>query len=118
MPFGPARYGATILGYTNASPCVISVDSTAFIGIGYQVIVANVVSSTIGPPLNGFYTVIATTGNTVTIDQDTTLYGAYISGGFVTIEQETNPNSYLQGIPYPPLLPWLVFNQAGIRTGI
>ena len=117
MPFGNAKYGATIFGFTNASSCVITVNSTQFFQVGGIVRVADLVCTTAGNQLNGDYTVTNLTSNTVTINQDTTSYGTYISGGFLSILQSLNPNPTNnapsnQANFYQPLTPWTVFNQA------
>ncbi len=117
MPFGNARYAANISGFTNANPCVITVDSTQFFQVGGIVRVADLVNTTVGKSLNGDYTVTALTNTTITINQDTTKYGVYISGGFLSILQELNPNPTnnapsTQANFFQPLTPWTVFNQA------
>jgi hypothetical protein len=114
MPFGTARYGANIIGFTNADPCVITVDSTQFFNIGDSIRVANVVCDLTGNQLNGDYLITLLTNNTITIDQDTSLFGIYISGGFVTVLEESNPNPtpFLQANILQEFIPWKVFNQA------
>ncbi len=111
MPFGKARYGANIFGFTNASPCVITVDSTQFFQVGDVVRVANLVC-TAGIQLNGTYTVQSLTNNTITIAEDTSAFGTYVSGGIISILESFNPNSSNQENYAMPLLPWTVFNQA------
>lgn len=114
MPFGTARYGATILGYTNFSPCTITVDKTQFFTVGDRVRVANVVSSFTGPSLNGEYLISSLTPNTIVIDADTSLFGTYISGGYVTVLEQFNPKQppNLQSNFVQPFIPWVVFNQS------
>jgi hypothetical protein len=114
MPFGPARYGAIISGFSNANPCVINVDSTQFFNVGDDIRVANVVCDNTGNQLNGDYQITALTGNQITINQDTSLFGVYISGGYVTVLEEANPNPtpFLQGNLLQEFVPWTVFNQA------
>jgi len=114
MPFGNARYGANILSFTQANPGVLTVDSTQFFSIGDDIRVANVVCDTSGNQLNGEYLISDITNNTITLNQDTTSVGNYISGGFVTVLQESNPNPtpFLQGNLYQEFIPWSVFNQA------
>ncbi|MES2409027.1 MAG: ubiquitin-activating E1 FCCH domain-containing protein [Patescibacteria group bacterium] len=114
MPFGKARYGAMIQSFTLANPCVITVDTTQFFQVGDEIRIANTVSMTSGLQLNGTYTVDGLTTNTITINQDTSSYGAYISGGIVSILEglNPNPNPFKQENIYHPLLPWTVFNQA------
>lgn len=110
MPFGRAIYGATIVGFTNAPSCVITVLTNQFLQVGSQVIVANVVNS--GRSLNGKYTITNVSGNLITINQDTTTFGPYISGGFLTLEAQPNPVTSLQAGLLPLTIPWVVFNQA------
>lgn len=114
MPFGTARYGANILGFTNSDPCVVNVDSTQFFQIGDFIRIANSVSTTNGSQINGDYLITDLTGNMITIEEDTTLFGSYISGGFVTIIQYPNAQNtpFLQSNFNIPVLPWTVFNQA------
>lgn len=114
MPFGNTRYGANILGFTNEDPCVVSVDSTQFFQVGDFVRISNSVSTTSGPQLNGDYFITNLTSNSLTIDEDTSQFGTFISGGFVTINEYPNPNPtpFLQSNFYIPVLPWTVFNQA------
>ena len=114
MPFGIARYGATIFGFNNTNPCVISVDSTQFFNIGDEIRVANLVCDLTGQQLNGDYLVTALTGNTITINQDTSSFGVYISGGYVTVLEEANqnPTPFLQANLLQEFVPWTVFNQA------
>lgn len=114
MPFGKARYGANILGFTNASPCVVRVDSTQFFQISDLVRIANLVATSDGSQLNGTYEVIDLTTNTITINQDTSAYGTYISGGVISILDYANGNALYtkQANYYFPLVPWTVFNQA------
>lgn len=114
MPFGKARYGANIFGFTNDSPCVITVDSTQFFVAGDQIRVANVVCENTGDQLNGDYLILSITNNTITINQDTSSFGSYISGGFVTVLEELNPSPIWtrQANLLQEFIPWKVFNQA------
>ncbi len=114
MPFGAARYGARILSFTNASSCVITVDSTQFFNVCDEIRVANVVCDLTGKQLNGDYLVTALTGNTITINQDTSSFGVYVSGGYVTVLEEFNQYQKLpiQANLAQEFVPWTVFNQA------
>ncbi len=114
MSFGQARYGAIISGFTNASSCVITVDSTQFFNIGDEIRVANVVCDLTGNQLNGDYLITALSSNQITINQDTSLFGVYISGGYVTVLEESNQHKppFLQANLTQEFVPWTVFNQA------
>lgn len=112
MPFGNARYGANILGISNANPGVITVDSTEFITSGCQIIVASVAHTQGASVMNGYYTVGAVTPTTITVNFDTTLSGTYISGGFATLLEVVNLIQSPQSNINQPLVPWTVFNQA------
>ena len=136
-PFGiqmgteQAQYGANVSGFTNANPGVITVDSTynANITAGSVIRVANLADTQVGPTLNGNYYVASVTGTTVTLGTppagfvwynangsvisslNTTSSGVYISGGSVTVLQNSNP--VLPNPPFnvnSPTPPW--YNQA------
>lgn len=107
------QYGATISGFTNANPGVLTVNSTipTQIMAGDIIRVAAVADSQVGPTLNGDYYVASVTGTTITLGTapaglwtqttlsslNTTSSGVYISGGFVTVLQTAIPT-----IPNPP----------------
>lgn len=85
-PFGnlplPGGYESSfaITGATQASPCVLTCASQ-FV-VGQQIMIEGVVGMT---QLNGnTYTVTAVDPTTVTIDVDSTGFGAYISGGLAS----------------------------------
>lgn len=107
------QYGAVVSGFTNNSPGVITVDSTANAGItaGCLVRVSNVADSQVGPTLNGNYYVTSVTATTVTLaaapagynsegyvvnSPNTTGSGVYVSGGFVSVLINANATS-----PFP-----------------
>lgn len=113
MPFGTPRYGATILGYTNSSPCDVSIDVISpLLAIGDEVIVAACVGDNAGPQLNGKYIITNITGTLVTLNVDTTSYAAYVSGGYLTILQTVNPQASLQANEFVPFLAYTVTNFA------
>ena len=112
MPFGNARYGANILGFSNASQGIITVDNTANMNVGDQIIVASLVDSGGPISLNGQYIINGLTGNTITVNQDTSTYSTYVSGGFATIQQYANPAPVNQGNYYHQFVPYAVFNPA------
>lgn len=110
MPFGQARYGANILGYTNASQCVVTVDRVSIqLTAGDQIIIAACISSA-SPQLNGKYLVTNVTGTQITLDVDTTSFGSYVSGGFLTILQLVNPTPSYQLDYFKPFVPYVVYN--------
>jgi hypothetical protein len=109
------QYGAIISAFTNASPGVITVDSTYNAGItaGSVIMVSAEVDNQAGTSLNGVYYVASVTPTTITlgtppvnfvyngqgtISPPSTLvgFGTYISGGFVTVMQNANPTT-----PFP-----------------
>ena len=118
MPFGQARYGANILGFTNANPCVITVDQVSNqLGVGDMVIVAACIASA-SPQLNGKYLVTNVSGNQISIDVDSTAFGTYVSGGFLTILQLANPNPSDQLNYYQKFEPYVVYNLNQVPTFI
>lgn len=85
--------GATVSGFTNANPGVITVNDTATFGYaaGDTIKVAGVAddgSST--SSLNGTFTIASITATTITLVENTTAYSVYVSGGFVTRVSDTN----------------------------
>ena len=116
MPFGQARFGANILGYTNASSCVVTVDQISVqLVAGNSIIIAACISST-PPNLNGKYLVTNVSGNQITLDVDTTAFGTYVSGGFLTILQLANPNPSDQENFYHQFEPYVVYNLNQVPT--
>lgn len=117
---GSGQYGAIASGFTNANTGVITVDSTtaAAITAGCVIQVEGLADDQSGATLNGVYTVLSVTATTITTDTNTTSYGVYQSGGFVTLVTNANPTS-----PNPPyniysnVATW--YNQAiqGIQIG-
>lgn len=113
------QYGATISGFTNASPGVIAVDSTfpTQIMAGNIIRVAGVAdnqSGTSNPStLNGDYYVASVTATTITLgtapvglwtqtvlsspNTSTPGISVYVSGGWVTVLQTSTPT-----VPNPP----------------
>ncbi len=81
-------YGATISGFTNANPGVISVNNTSTFGfaIGDTIRVSDLAddgaSTSLG--LNGDYIIGAVSPTTITITTSTTARNVYVSGGVLT----------------------------------
>ena len=110
MPFGKARYGANILGYTNVNPCVVTVDQVSVqLVAGNAIIVAACVSSP-GIQLNGKYLVTNVSGNQITLDVDSSAFGSYVSGGFLTILQLANLSPSDQSNFYREFDHYVVYN--------
>ena len=81
--------GATISGFTNANPGVLTVNDTATFGFaaGDTVKVAEIADDLTGDEsLNNNFTVASVTATTITLVEDTTVtgYSVYVSGGIVT----------------------------------
>jgi hypothetical protein len=80
------RIGATISGFTNANPGVITVDDTATFGFaaGDTIKVVELVDDGTGTKsLNNTFTVASVTSTTITLVENTstTGYSVYVSGG-------------------------------------
>lgn len=90
-----AAFGATISGFTNANPGVITVNDTATFGFaaGDTVEVSEVADDLTGTSsLNSTFTVASVTATTITLVEDTSVtgYSVYVSGGVVTRISDTN----------------------------
>lgn len=90
-----ATYGATISGFTNASPGVITVNDTSTFGFaaGDTIKVSEVADDLSGTnSLNGTFTIASITSTTITTTTDTSVtgYSVYVSGGVVTRVSDTN----------------------------
>lgn len=92
-----SAFGATVSGFTNANPGVITVNDTSTFGFaaGDTIAVANVADdSAAANSLNGNFTVASVTSTTITLVEDTSSgYSAYVSGGIVTRVSDTNGNA-------------------------
>ena len=91
-----ATYGATVSGFTNANPGVITVDSTSRFGIvaGDTIKVAELADDgSTANSLNGTYTVASVTETTITTTTNTTGYSVYVSGGSVIRVSDTDGNA-------------------------
>lgn len=85
--------GATISGFTNANPGVITVNDTATFGFaaGDTIKVAELADDgSASNSLNGSFTVASTTSTTITLSENTSAYSVYVSGGVVTRVSDTN----------------------------
>lgn len=84
--------GATISGFTNANPGVITVNDTATFGFaaGDTIKVAAVADDGSSTSLNGEFTIASVTATTITLTTNTTAYSVYVSGGYVTRVSDTN----------------------------
>lgn len=88
-----ATYGATISGFSNASPGVLTVNDTATFGFanGDTIRVAGLADDgSTAYPLNGTYTIASFTGTTITTATNTTAYSVYVSDGIVTRVSDTS----------------------------
>ena len=100
-------YGATVSGFTNANPGVITVNDTATFGYaaGDTINVVNIADDlSAATSLNGTYTVASVTATTITLDQNTAASSVWVSGGTVIRVSDTNGdpvrfhNQAIQGI--------------------
>lgn len=77
-------FGATISGFTNANPGVITGTNITQSGIavGDTIAVVGLADDGTATTLNGTYTVAGVTGTTITTATNTAAYSVYVSGGF------------------------------------
>jgi hypothetical protein len=89
-----AAYGATITGFTNANPGVITASGVTAAGIvaGDTITVGNLADNEAGTSLNNTYTVASVTATTITTTTDTSAYSVYVSGG-VAVRVKDSSNS-------------------------
>jgi hypothetical protein len=87
-------YGAAISAFTNANPGVITASNIAQVGIvaGDTIKVAGVADDGSGTSLNqeSTFTVASVTATAITLDQDTSAYSVWVSGGFVSRVSDSN----------------------------
>lgn len=106
-----ATYGATISGFTNASPGVITVDNTDTFGfsIGDTIEISEVADDLTGTlSINGTFTIASLTDTTITTTTDTSVtgYSVWVSGGVVTRTSDINgipiatENIAIQGLTF------------------
>lgn len=89
--------GATISGFTNANPGVITVNDTATFGFaaGDTIKVVEVADDLTGDAsLNNTFTVASVTATTITLVENTTVtaYSVYVSGGMAIRVSDTDSN--------------------------
>ncbi len=78
--FISSPYSATITGATNSNPLVLTVDDRVY---GYNVTISGVVGMT---ELNSnTYQIISQTSTTITLNVDSSLFSAYVSGGIADV---------------------------------
>jgi len=88
-----AAYGATISGFTNANPGVITVNDTATFGFaaGDTIKVSGLADDgSAANGLNGNFTVASVTSTTITLVENTSAYSVYVSGGFAVRVSDSN----------------------------
>lgn len=87
-----ANYGASISNFTNANPGVITVDDSGPAGFAVDdvVKVSSLADDGSGTSLNGEFTIASVTATSITLDENTSAYSAYVSGGFVTRVRDAN----------------------------
>ncbi len=88
-----SAYGATISGFTNANPGVLTVNDTATFGFaaGDTVKVTEIADDGTDAALglNDNFTIASVTATTITLVENTTADNAYVSGGVVTRVSDT-----------------------------
>ena len=118
-PGEQALYGPVVLGFTNAAPGVLTVDSTQGITAGCLIRVTGLADNQTGTgTLNGLYNVASVTDTTVTLVESTIGKAVYVSGGFVFLVKNANattpnpPNSVYSRAPF-------VYNKSiqGLKVG-
>ncbi len=86
--------GASISGFTNANPGVITVNDTATFGFaaGDTIKVSGLADDgAAANSLNGEFTIASVTATTITLVEDTSSgYSAYVSGGYAVRVSDTN----------------------------
>lgn len=88
-----AIYGAAISGFTNANPGVITASNISQVGIvaGDTIKVAGIADDgSTANSLNAQFTVASVSSTQITLNENTSAYSAYVSGGFVTRVSDSN----------------------------
>jgi hypothetical protein len=87
-----AVYGASISGFTNANPGVITASNITQVGVaaGDTINVVGLADDLSGTSLNQTYTVASVTGTTITTTTNTSAYSVYVSGGTAYRVSDTN----------------------------
>lgn len=93
-----AAIGATVSGFTNANPGVITVDDTATFGYaaGDTIVVTGLADDGSATSLNGEFTIASVTATTITLSENTSAYSVYVSGGKVIRKTDTNGDAVAQ----------------------
>ena len=80
-----ATMGATVSGFTNANPGVITVNDTSVynFAVGDTIKVTDIADDGSSTSLNGTFTIAGITATTITLTTNTSAYSAYVSGGYV-----------------------------------
>ena len=95
-----ANYGATISNFTSANPGVITVDDSGPAGFaaGDTIKVEGVAHDGSGTNLNqsSTFTIASLTATAITLDQNTTAYSTYVSGGRVSRVSDSAGNAIPQ----------------------
>jgi len=79
-------FGAAISNFTSANPGVITASNIAAVGIvaGDTIKVTDVAHAASGTTKNGTFTVASVTATAITLNENTTGYATYVSGGYAT----------------------------------
>lgn len=79
-------FGASITGFTNANPGVITASNIPALGFaaGDTIKIVGLADDATATSLNGTYTVASVTGTTITTATNTAGYSVYVSGGYVS----------------------------------
>lgn len=88
-----AILGATISGFTNANPGVITATAVDTVGFaaGDSITVGSLADdSSQTDSLNGTFTVASVTATTITLDENTSSYSVYVSGGIAMRVSDTD----------------------------
>lgn len=89
-----AIFGATASNFTSANPGVITASEIAQVGIvaGDTIKVAELADNGASTSKNGTFTVASVTATTITLNENTTGYSTYVSGGKVTRVKDSSNN--------------------------
>jgi hypothetical protein len=84
--------GASISGFTNANPGVITASNVSLVGIvaGDTIRVEGIADDGSATSLNGEYTVASVTATTITTATNTTAYSVYVSDGSAVRKTDSN----------------------------
>lgn len=87
-----AMFGAAISNFTSNNPGVITAANVSAFGFaaGDTIKVTAVADDGSGTTKNGTFTVASVTATTITLNENTTGYSVYVSGGFVSRVSDVN----------------------------